>query len=204
MQEETTHRLNHVNMPPPPCQHTTVNACWHQTLRKEKADTCSLNVGEPAVLSQLFSITQSVPVVASTLVWASDSTGTGSTKHTGLLLFTSSIPLKSDSLGGSTILDVSVFLFPPSSFSLFIWDPGAVLLPCGFCVDGVSSDGITEVAISPSCPGTKGMVIVSEGWSESEEMAEVGRPARSHLGFVTLPSKASNCLRSWLDKKRIC
>lgn len=153
-------------------------------------------MGEPAVLSQLFSITQSMPVVASTLVWASDSTRTGSTKHTGLLLLTSSIPLKSDSLGGSTILEVSMFLFPPSSCCLFIWDPDTALLLCGFCVDGVSSDGITEVAISPSCPGTKGMVIDSEDWSESEETEEVGPPARSHLGFVTQPSKASNCLRS--------
>lgn len=180
----------------PPCQYTTVNVSWHQRLRKEKADTCSLDVGEPAVLSQLFWLAQSMPVVASTLVWASDSKGTGSTKHTGLLLFTSSIPLKSDSLIGSEILEVFGFLFPPSSCSLVIWDPGAALLPCGCCVDGVSSDGITEVAIPSSRPGTNGMVTDSEGWSDSEDLAMVGRPAGSHLGFVTQPSKASNCLRS--------
>lgn len=175
----------------PSNQHITINECWHQRLRKEKADTCSLDVCEPAVLSQLVLIAQSVPVVASTLIWASDSTGTGSTKHTGLLLLTNSIPLKSDSLGGSEILEVSVILSSLSSCSLFIRDPGAVLLPCRCCVDG-----ITEVVFSPSCPGTKGMIVDSGGWSESEELAEVWRPARSHLEFMTQPSKASNCLKS--------
>lgn len=152
---------------------------WHQRLRKEKADVCSLHcsglleTGDTIVLSVLFSLVQSVSVVAIAHVWTSVSTGTGSTKHTGLLLFTSSIPLKSDSLGGSWILDSFV------STSCLIWDIGSVMLAC-------------EVAVSPSWRLVKDL----EGCSEREELEEAGRPEGSHLGCMTEPSKASNCLRS--------
>lgn len=154
----------------------------HQRLRKEKADVCSLHcsglldAGDFIVLSLLFSLAQSVSVVASTPV----STGTGSTKHTGLLLFTSSIPLKSDSLDGSCILQ----LFLSSSCSILIWDSGVVILACGRSLDG----GLTEVVVSSGCPGRSGMVC--------EELEDAERPAGSHLGCVTQPSKASNCLKS--------
>lgn len=171
---------------------------WNQRLRKVKADICSLHclgllkAGDSIVLSQLFSLVQSVSVVASMPV----STGTGSTKHTGLLLLTSSIPLKSDSLDGSCILQ----LFFSSSCSLSTWDSDVVMLACGWCLDGGSSEEITEVAVSPSCPDRSGLVKVLLGCSESEELEETERPAGSHLGCVTQPSKASNCLKSWRNK----
>lgn len=160
----------------------------YQRLRKEKADSCSAGVGDPAVL---FSSAQSVSVVASPLVWAS--TRTGSTKQTGLLLFTSSIPLKSESFGGSELFEVSVFLCSPASCSLFIWELGAVLLPC---VNAISSDGMTGAEGSLVCPEMMGMVTEAGGWSEDDRLTEDERPIRSNLGFVTQPSNASNCLRS--------
>lgn len=59
-----------------------------------------------------------------------------------------------------------------------------VILACGRSLDG----GLTEVVVSSSCPGR------SRSVCEELEVAE--RPAGSHLGCVTQPSKASNCLKS--------